>query len=223
MRRRGIKARIPSKADQDAHRRKLGLKGGRPPALDPETHKQRHAVECGINQLTRPSFRALLQTADYATAVCPATSHKTLTDADVTTLVRVRMLRRRSALDGSRQKELVFLVDETALRRPVGSRATMRDQLERLLNVAEHPAVSLTVVPFQARPHAGHLGPFMLLHYGEGLDDVLCFEWQLGNRLVRDQPGLTARYRTLSADLVRADADGATTKRLIVAALNEIR
>ena len=50
LRRRGIAATIPVKADQQANRRKKGSAGGRPPTFDSTEYRKRHAVECGINQ-----------------------------------------------------------------------------------------------------------------------------------------------------------------------------
>jgi transposase len=53
LRKRGIKACIPSKKDQDAHRKAKGSRGGRPPKFDKVLYRMRHAVENGIARLKR--------------------------------------------------------------------------------------------------------------------------------------------------------------------------
>jgi transposase len=57
LRRRGIKAVIPVKDDQQAHRRARGRRGGRPPAFDPARYRERNTVERCINKLKQ--FRAV--------------------------------------------------------------------------------------------------------------------------------------------------------------------
>ncbi len=49
----GVSCTVPDEADQARNRRKLGACGGRPPHTDLADHRERHAVERGINRLKR--------------------------------------------------------------------------------------------------------------------------------------------------------------------------
>ena len=51
LRRRRITATIPEPADKRKNRLRRGSHGGRPPAFDPESYKQRNMVERAINKL----------------------------------------------------------------------------------------------------------------------------------------------------------------------------
>jgi transposase len=49
LRRRGIKAVIPQPADQIAHRKRRGSRGGRPVSYDRQRYKNRNVIERGFN------------------------------------------------------------------------------------------------------------------------------------------------------------------------------
>lgn len=114
----------------------------------------------------------LLQTAAYARAAISATA-MTAPSHEVNGLVEVRMAR-QSVLTRRSPLKLRAIVHEAALRARVPGTRVMRDQLQRLLEVAELPNVTIQVLPSDAELHPGGTGSFTILGFGQpGLDVVL--------------------------------------------------
>ncbi|SFF49512.1 Helix-turn-helix [Actinacidiphila alni] len=110
----------------------------------------------------------LLQTQEYARAVLEAGR---LDPDRVEELLAARVVR-QDILTRENPPELWVVLDETVLRRPMGSSEVFAGQLQRLLEATESARTVLQVIPFSAGGHAGNNGAFSALAMDEGPDVV---------------------------------------------------
>ncbi|MFH8518894.1 helix-turn-helix transcriptional regulator [Streptomyces gelaticus] len=75
---------------------------------------------------------------------------------------------RRSIFDRSPAPTLSFVLEEAALRRPIGGRMEWRRQLERLTEVGRLRNVSLQMMPLDCETHPGMGGEIEVLKFGDG-------------------------------------------------------
>ena len=93
--------------------------------------------------------------------------------------VDVRLQRQAQALSREEPLQLWVIVDESALRRTVGSRSIMLQQLRALATAPERTNITLQVLPFGAGGHVGLLGSFAILEFPIRSDlDVVYVEGQ---------------------------------------------
>jgi Domain of unknown function (DUF5753) len=86
-------------------------------------------------------------------------------------------LGRQALLERPDAPRLWAVVDEAALRRPVGGRAVMRAQLERLVAATKLANVTLQVLPLAAGAHPAMVGAFSVLRFADQeLPDVVYVE-----------------------------------------------
>jgi Domain of unknown function (DUF5753)/Helix-turn-helix domain len=155
----------------------------------------------------------LLQTEEYMRAVIQGAL---LDDTPDVAEQRVQLrLTRQQLLDREDAPRLWAVVDEAALRRPVGSREVMRTQLERLIEAAELPNVTLQVLPFAAGAHPAMVGAFSILRFPEPeLPDVVYLE-HLTNAIYLDKEDDVDQYlHVMETICVRAAAPDRTVEIL---------
>jgi transcriptional regulator with XRE-family HTH domain len=155
----------------------------------------------------------LLQTEGYARAVTML-GHAAAPAAEIDRRVQLRMDRQKlMSRDGA--PHLWAVVDEAVVRRPIGSPAIMREQLEYLIEVCKRPNVTLQVVPFSRGGHAAAGGPFSILRFAEhDLPDVVYLE-QLTTATYLDKRDDIERYLAVMEQLcVEAEPATETSKIL---------
>ncbi len=133
------------------------------------------AVEIGIYE--SHSIHGLLQTPEHAKALFEAMQPPYSPD-EVERMVAARVAR-ASVFDRSPAPALSFVLEEAALRRPIGGRMVQRRQLKRLLEVARLHSVMLQVMPLDCESHSGMDGRIELLKFADGTavgrsDGVFC-------------------------------------------------
>ncbi|SRR6266536_2561308 len=158
----------------------------------------------------------LLQTNDYARAILQA--------------IGASRIDERSELRAARQEifdhpdcpDMLFVLDEAALRRRVGGAGVMRGQLRHLLTAMEHPKISLQVVPFAVGAHPAMPGSFTILEFPEWDEDVLYQETAEGSITTREHGDRIAKYRAAFDQLQDISLPTEKTKELIEISIRDL-
>jgi transcriptional regulator with XRE-family HTH domain len=144
----------------------------------------------------------LFQTTEYARAVIRALNPN----------LRPEEAERQHALRMARQPiltedppELWVVIDEAVLRRSVGERGVMAEQLHHLIEMAELSTVTLQVLPFSAGEHAGMDGAFSILSFPEPADPEVVYLENATSDLFLEHAEDIRRYSVLF-DHLRAAA-----------------
>jgi transcriptional regulator with XRE-family HTH domain len=164
----------------------------------------------------------LFQTEEYARALME--SHWRWMPVEPTgrirRLVEVRLERQRQAM-GGRPLTLAVVLDESVLLRRIGDAPVMRAQLGHLAEVAQHPNITLCVLPLAAAHPVG-TGSFVLLSFppvlgGEPVSDAVYVEQLTRNEAWVGEEALVYEYRVAFEQLAAEALDPDDSRQLIAA------
>ena len=150
-----------------------------------------------IRQYSALLVPGLLQTEPYAREILRALKGD---EADRNTEQQLELrMRRQAVLTKPESPQYVVVLDEPVVRRVVGDRQVIREQLQRLIEVSELPNVTLHLLPFSMGAHAAMDGEFTIFSYYNNPDvvyedpDVVYVENIVGGGYIEDST-MTKRY-----------------------------
>jgi transcriptional regulator with XRE-family HTH domain len=155
----------------------------------------------------------LFQTEDYARAVTVlGYGPGAIDEIDRRVSVRVH---RQAVLTSADPPRVWFVIDEAALRRPIGGRQVMRAQLNHLLESTDLPHVTIQVVPFRRGGHAAAGGSFTILRFAApDLADVVYLEQLTSALYLEDRRDVDHYMEVMNRLSAEAHTPVATTRFL---------
>ncbi|MEU3188882.1 helix-turn-helix transcriptional regulator [Streptomyces sp. NPDC006923] len=158
----------------------------------------------------------LLQTEDYAREVLTAGAvGKTTDPGRVDRHVALRTAR-QTLLTRPDAPTFWAVLDETVLRRPVGSPSVMRAQIDKLLEMAERPNVTLQIAELSAGHHPGTYSPFVLFRFDvPEVPDMVYIEYLTG-ALYLDRDAEVSGHKE-AMDRMVAHAESASRSKQLLA------
>lgn len=159
----------------------------------------------------------ILQVEEYARATYLAEAVVPSED-EISRQTTLRMERQKRLLEADDAPEMWFVCNEAVIRREVGGRNAMKDQLERLVSLSHRPNITLQVLPFTAGAHPGMQGGFRILGFPERADPAVVYvEYRRGS-LYLEKTDDVHSY-TLVFNHLRAQALGRDESRALIASV----
>jgi hypothetical protein len=162
----------------------------------------------------------LLQTEDYARAVV-VQGQPSLSPEETDQRVAVR-LGRQKLFSRENPARLWAIVDEAALRRPIGGRDVLAGQINRLIDATAEPNITLQVMPFKHGGHAAEGGAFTIMRFPEAdLPDMVYMEYLTGAHYI-DKPEDVEVYAAVMERLSVAGTSPEKTRDILGDILKEL-
>ncbi|MER6159709.1 helix-turn-helix transcriptional regulator [Streptomyces sp. NPDC001868] len=146
----------------------------------------------------------LLQSRAYAEAIIRGALPET-SATEIDKRVEVRIRRQDRVTTDNNPLRLWTVLDEAALRRVVGSRSVMREQLEHLAELSQVPHVTVQVLPFEVGAHPGINGQYAILEFVDAADSSVVYIEGVTSDLYLEKPHDVQKY-TVMYEHLRAQA-----------------
>ncbi|HEV2255204.1 MAG TPA: DUF5753 domain-containing protein [Streptosporangiaceae bacterium] len=162
----------------------------------------------------------LLQTERYATVLHRA-ELMNATEEEIARHVAVRM-ERQARLKQPDAPQLWVVLNEAVIRRVVGERAIMHEQLVKLAEAASAANITLQVLPFSAGAHASMDSAFWIVGFDPPTDSEVVYLEHPTCSLYLEKPEEVARYRLAYEHLRAASLSFDESRRLIVRSAEDL-